>query len=48
LAIYLFKTFVWPGARVTYTGEPFRPVDPPTEDFLAFMSARDTAAVLEV
>jgi fatty acid desaturase len=48
LAIYLFKTFVWPGTRVTYTGEPFRPVDPPTEDFLAFMSARDTAAVLEV
>jgi fatty acid desaturase len=47
LAIYLWKTFVWSGARVKYTGEAYTPVDPPEEDFLKFVSVPETNAMLE-
>jgi len=47
LAVYLFRTFIWPGRRVKYTGEPFVVVDPPTVNFLDLMSMGDATAVLE-
>jgi fatty acid desaturase len=31
---YVVRTFVWPGRRVRYTGEPYDPVDPVDEPFL--------------
>jgi fatty acid desaturase len=46
LAIYLWKTFVWPGGRIKYTGEPYVPVDPAEEDFLRFVSVPETTAAM--
>jgi len=47
LAVYLFRTFVLPGRRVKYTGEPMRVVDPPAENFLHYVSLNEAAAALE-
>jgi len=47
LAVYLFKTFLWPGRRVKYTGEPLVVVDPPAVSFLDQMSLGEVTAVLE-
>jgi fatty acid desaturase len=47
LAVYLFRTFILPGRRVTYTGEPVRLVDPPAENFLTYVSLNEVAATLE-
>jgi len=47
LFLYLVRTFVWPGRRVKYTGEPFLAHDPPEEDFLKFISIPDQTAVFE-
>ena len=47
LAVYLWKTFFWPGKRVTYKGEPYAPVDPAEVDFLSFVSVPETTAMLE-
>jgi fatty acid desaturase len=47
LAVYLFRTFVWPGRRVKYTGEPLVVVPPEPEDFLARMSGGEAMAVTE-
>jgi fatty acid desaturase len=38
---YLARTFVWPGRRVRYTGEPYAPVNPPDAPFLAELTDGD-------
>ena len=38
---YLVRAFVWPGRRVRFTGEPYEPVDPPDEPFLAELTDDD-------
>jgi len=47
LAIYLFKTFIFPGKRINYKGEPIDPVDPAEEDFLRYVSVPETSTMLE-
>lgn len=47
LAVYLFRTFVLPGRRVRYTGEPMRVVDPPAENFLHHVTLNEATAALE-
>jgi fatty acid desaturase len=43
LLVYLFRTFVWRGTRVRYTGEPIDPVDPPDEPFMTELGAAEMA-----
>jgi fatty acid desaturase len=43
LVAYLVRTFVWPGKRVRYTGEPFEPVDPPDEPFITELGTDEMA-----
>jgi len=47
LALYLLRTFILPGKRVKYTGEPFTPLDPPEDNFLKYVSFPEAAATLE-
>ncbi len=47
LAVYLFRTFILPGKRVRYTGEPLVVVDPEPESFLRRMSGAEVASVTE-
>jgi fatty acid desaturase len=47
LAVYLFRTFILPGRRVKYTGEPLVAVDPPEENFLARVSLGEATATIE-
>jgi len=47
LAVYIFRTFILPGRRVTYKGEPLVVVDPPAQSFLDLMSVGEVTAVLE-
>jgi fatty acid desaturase len=41
LLVYLARTFVWPGKRVRYTGEPLHPLDPPDESFFVELPVSD-------
>ena len=43
LLFYLVKTFVWPGRRVRYTGEPVDPPDPPDEPFMTELGPAEMA-----
>jgi fatty acid desaturase len=43
LLVYLARTFVWPGKRVRYTGEPLVAVDPPDEPFVEALTDRERA-----
>ena len=47
LALYLFRTFILPGRRIKYTGEPVVAVDPPAENFLRYVSLHEAAVTLE-
>jgi fatty acid desaturase len=38
---YVTRTFVWPGRRVRYTGEPYDPVDPVDEPFLPALTDQE-------
>jgi len=41
LLVYLIRTFVWPGKRIRYTGEPLDPVNPPDESFFVELPASE-------
>jgi fatty acid desaturase len=47
LFLYLVKTFLIPGRRVKFTGEPVLAVDPPAENFLNYVAVTDAIANLE-
>ncbi len=48
LAVYLFKTFVYPGQRLTFDGKPVVIVDEgPDHDWVAAMSSKDLRAASE-
>jgi fatty acid desaturase len=47
LAVYLWRTFIWPGRRVRYTGKPVIPLEVPSENYLDSVTLTELRSTLD-